>query len=104
LASLLSAAAESGWRSFAAELAGLSITAAFRSPRHLKKIFGSGFEMIRVSQSESPPVFRFMKKKAQIGDQIDDHNRGALQDHPEASRDGEFTVEKVPRSIRVRPR
>jgi hypothetical protein len=32
----------------------LSITAAFRSARHLKKIFGSGFEMIRISQCESP--------------------------------------------------
>jgi len=30
----------------------------------------------------------FMMKKGQIGDQIDDHNRGALQYHPEASRVG----------------
>jgi hypothetical protein len=26
----------------------------------------------------------FMIKKGQIGDQIQDHNRGELQDHPEA--------------------
>jgi hypothetical protein len=29
-----------------------------------------------------------MIKKAQIGDQIDDHNIGELRDHPEASRAG----------------
>ena len=28
-----------------------------------------------------------MIKKWQIGDQIQDHNRGGLRDHPEASRD-----------------
>jgi hypothetical protein len=35
----------------------LSITAAFRAARDLKKILGSGFEMIRISQCESlgPP-------------------------------------------------
>ena len=32
----------------------LSITAAFRAARDLKKILGSGFEMIRISQCESP--------------------------------------------------
>jgi hypothetical protein len=32
----------------------LSITAAFRAARHLKKILGSGFEMIRISQCKSP--------------------------------------------------
>ena len=36
----------------------LSITAAFRAARDLKKILGSGFEMIRISQCESPRVFR----------------------------------------------
>src|SRR5260370_40598309 len=35
----------------------LSITAAFRAARDLKKIFGSGFEMIRISQCKSPRVF-----------------------------------------------
>jgi hypothetical protein len=30
----------------------------------------------------------FMIKKAQIGDQIDDHNRGEFPYHPEASRAG----------------
>ena len=29
-------------------------------------------------------------KKWQIGDQIDDHNRGELGDHPEASRAWDF--------------
>jgi|HubBroStandDraft_6_1064221.scaffolds.fasta_scaffold17734_3 hypothetical protein len=32
--------------------------------------------------------FGFMIKKRQIGDQIDDHNRGELRYHPEASRVG----------------
>src|ERR1700722_2088157 len=63
----------------------LSITAAFRGPGDLKKIFGSGFEMIGISQGESPRVCGFMIKKGQSGDQIDDHNRGELRDHPEAS-------------------
>jgi hypothetical protein len=62
-----------------------AITAAFRAAGDLKKILGSGFEMIRISQRESPRVFRFMIKKGQIGDQIHDHNRGELQCHPEAS-------------------
>ena len=66
----------------------LSVTAAFRSARDLKKILGSGFEMIRVSQCMSPRVLGFMIKKGQFGDQIDDHNRGELQYHPEASRGG----------------
>jgi hypothetical protein len=35
----------------------LAVAAAFRSARDLKKILGSGFEMIRVSQCESPRVF-----------------------------------------------
>ena len=34
----------------------LSITAAFGAVRDLKKILGSGFEMIRISQCESPRV------------------------------------------------
>ena len=34
----------------------LSVTAAFRVARDLKKILGSGFEMIRISQCESPRV------------------------------------------------
>ena len=34
----------------------LSITAAFSAARDLKKILGSGFEMIRISQCESPRV------------------------------------------------
>jgi hypothetical protein len=63
----------------------LAITAAFRAARDLKKIFGSGFEMVRISQCESPRVCGFMIKKGQISDQIDDHNIGALQYHPEAS-------------------
>jgi hypothetical protein len=33
-------------------------------------------------------VFGFMIKKWQIGDQIQDHNRGELAGHPEASRAG----------------
>ena len=41
----------------------LSITAAFRAARDLKKIFGSGFEMIRISQCESPRVFRIYDKE-----------------------------------------
>jgi hypothetical protein len=45
-----------------------AITAAFRAAGDLKKILGSGFEMIRISQRESPRVFRFMIKKGQIGD------------------------------------
>ena len=32
-----------------------------------------------------------MIKKWQIGDQIHDHNRGGVQDHPEASRGGGLT-------------
>jgi hypothetical protein len=32
----------------------LSIASAFRAARDLKKILGSGFEMIRISQCESP--------------------------------------------------
>jgi len=31
----------------------LAVTAAFRASRDLKKILGSGFEMIRISQGES---------------------------------------------------
>jgi hypothetical protein len=41
---------------------------------------------IRISQYKSPRVFGFMIKKWQIGDQIHDHNRGELRDHPEATR------------------
>jgi hypothetical protein len=37
----------------------LPVTAAFRAARDLKKILGSGFEMIRISQCESPRVFRW---------------------------------------------
>jgi hypothetical protein len=33
-------------------------------------------------------VFGFMIKKWQIGDQIHDHSRGELRDHPEASPGG----------------
>ena len=62
----------------------LAVAAAFGSARDLKKILGSGFEMIRISQGESPRVCGFMIKKGQIGDQIDDHDRGELQYHPEA--------------------
>jgi hypothetical protein len=36
------------------DLRPLSITAALRAARDLKKILGSGFEMIRISQCESP--------------------------------------------------
>ena len=67
----------------------LSITATFRTARDLKKkILGSGFEMIRISQCESPRVCGFMIKKGQSGEQIDNHNRGELRCHPEASRGG----------------
>ena len=46
-------------------------TAAFGSAGHLKEILGSGFEMIRISQCESPRVFSsFMIKKGQSGDQL----------------------------------
>jgi hypothetical protein len=38
----------------------LAITAAFRAAGDLKEIFGSGFEMIRISQCESPRVCGFM--------------------------------------------
>jgi hypothetical protein len=41
----------------------LAVAAAFSAARHLKKILGSGFEMIRISQCESPRVFGFMIKK-----------------------------------------
>jgi hypothetical protein len=41
----------------------LTITAAFRAPRDLKEILGSGFEMIRISQCESPRVFRVYDKE-----------------------------------------
>jgi hypothetical protein len=63
----------------------LSITAAFRAAGDLKKILGSGFEIIRISQGESARVFGFMIKKGQIGDQIGDHNIGTPQYHPIAS-------------------
>ena len=62
----------------------LPITAAFGSARDLKQILGSGFEIVRISQCESPRVCGFMIKKGQSGDQIDDHNRGADRHHPEA--------------------
>ena len=38
----------------------LAVTAAFRAARDLKKILGSGFEMIRISQCESPRGFRIL--------------------------------------------
>jgi hypothetical protein len=41
----------------------LSITAAFRAARHLKKILGSRFQMIRISQGESARVFRVYDKE-----------------------------------------
>jgi hypothetical protein len=41
----------------------LAITAAFRAAGDLKKILGSGFEMIRISQCESPRVFRVYDKE-----------------------------------------
>jgi hypothetical protein len=62
----------------------LTITAAFSAAGDFEKILGSGFEMIRISQCESPRVFGFMIKKGEIGDQIDDHNIGELRCHPEA--------------------
>jgi hypothetical protein len=68
----------------------LSITAAFRAAGDLKKILGCGFEMIRISQCESPRVFWVMIKKGQVGDQIDDHNIGVNRRHPEASRGPDF--------------
>jgi hypothetical protein len=36
----------------------LSIAPAFRAARHLKKIFGGGFEMIRVSQCDVTGLIR----------------------------------------------
>jgi hypothetical protein len=55
----------------------LTVTAAFRAAGDLEKILGSGFEMIRISQCDVTAGFsEFMIKKGQIGDQIDDHNRG----------------------------
>ena len=74
----------------------LSITAAFRAARDFEKILGSGFEMIRISQCESPRVCGFMIKKGQIGDQIDDHNRGELRYHPEGSRAGDLDQNRDP--------
>jgi hypothetical protein len=47
---------------------GLLAVTAFRSARDLKKILGSGFEIVRISQCESARVFGFMIKKGQIGD------------------------------------
>ena len=41
----------------------LSITAAFRAARDFEKILGSGFEVIRISQCESPRVFRVYDKE-----------------------------------------
>jgi hypothetical protein len=41
----------------------LPVAAAFRAARDLKKILGSGFEMIRISQCESPRVFRVYDKE-----------------------------------------
>src|SRR5260221_5229351 len=41
----------------------LSITTAFGAARDLKKILGSGFEMIRISQCESPRDFRIYDKE-----------------------------------------
>jgi hypothetical protein len=41
----------------------LAVAAAFRAARYLKKILGSGFEMIRFSQCESPRVCRFSDKE-----------------------------------------
>jgi hypothetical protein len=66
----------------------LAVAAALGSARDLKKILGSGFEMIRISQGESPRVCGFMIKKGQSGDQIQDQNRGELWHHPEASPGG----------------
>jgi len=40
-----------------------SITAAFSAAGDLKKILGSGFEMIRISQGESARVFGFYDKE-----------------------------------------
>jgi hypothetical protein len=34
---------------------------------------------------QNPGVLWFMIKQWQIGDQIQDHNRGEVRDHPEAS-------------------
>src|SRR5580704_9124087 len=66
----------------------LAVTAAFRAACNLEKILGSGFEMIRFSQCESPRLCGFMIKKGQIGDQIQDHNRGADRLDPESSPGG----------------
>jgi hypothetical protein len=41
----------------------LWLTAAFRSARDFEKILGGGFEMIRISQGESPRVFRVYDKE-----------------------------------------
>jgi hypothetical protein len=41
----------------------LAVTAPFRAARHLKKILGSGFEMIRISQCELARVFGFYDKE-----------------------------------------
>jgi hypothetical protein len=41
----------------------LAITAAFRAARDLKKILGSGFGMIRISQCELARVFRVYDKE-----------------------------------------
>jgi hypothetical protein len=62
----------------------LSITAAFRAAGDLKKILGSGFEMIRIVNACQCGFFGFMIKKRQFGDQIDDDNRGSLRCHLEA--------------------
>jgi hypothetical protein len=40
-----------------------TITAAFRAAGDFEKILGSGFEMIRISQCESPRVFRVYDKE-----------------------------------------
>ena len=66
----------------------LAVAAAFGAAGDLKQVLGSGFEMIGVSQSKSARVFRVMIKKRQIGDQIDDHNIGAVRLDPEGSTAG----------------
>jgi hypothetical protein len=66
----------------------LSIAAAFRAARDSQKILGSRFEMIRIVQCESPRVFRVYDEEKANWRSIDDHKRGELQYHPEASRVG----------------
>jgi len=69
----------------------LAVTAAFRAARDLQEVFSCGFEIIRIRVRQwgvTAGFSEFMIKKGQIGDPIQDHNRGAGSVHPEGSGEG----------------